>query len=81
MAKGTIRINAGFYKNTDVSGMVFPLVKAFEMGTRGQGFVAVRNTDQVPGGPSTMRVTCNSPMDYEFVNANAATTEVAANPV
>ena len=79
MAKGTIRINSGFYKETDVAGMVFPLVKAFEMGSRGQGFVAVRNTDQIPGGPSIMRVTCSGPMDYEFVNASAAT-EVVARP-
>jgi hypothetical protein len=80
MAKGTIRINAGFYKDTNVAGMVFPLVKAFEMGARGQGFVAVRNTDQVPGGPSTMRITCSGPMDYEFVNASAVTAEVTAKP-
>ena len=71
MAKGTIRIKSGYYKNTDVSGMTFPLVKAFEVGTRGTGFVAVRNTDQVPGGPTTMRITCSSPLDYEFVDGPA----------
>jgi hypothetical protein len=52
--------------------MTFPLVKAFEVGTRGTGFVAVRNTDQVPHGPSTMRITCSSPLDYEFVDGPAA---------
>ena len=71
MAKGTIRIKSGYYKNTDVSGMTFPLVRAFEVGARGTGFVAVRNTDQVPDGPSTMRITCSSPMDYEFVGGPA----------
>jgi len=80
MAKSFIRVLSGSYKNTDVSGMVFPLVKPFEMGTRGTGFVAVRNTDQIPGGPSIMRVTCTSPADYEFVAGDAENVEVLAKP-
>jgi hypothetical protein len=77
MSKPFIRIKSGSYKNVDVSGMVFPLVKQFEMGTRGNSFVAVRNEGQIPEGPLTMRVNVTSPADYEFVAAPAGYAEIA----
>lgn len=77
MSKPYIRIKSGMYKNIDVSGMTFPLVKQFEMGARGNGFVAVRNEGQVTDGPLTMRVSVSSPADYEFVTAPAGAESVA----
>ena len=74
-----IRIKNGTYrlrgKETDMSGMVFPMAKEFTLGTSG-GAVTVDSTP-VTGLPNrNIKIKCNSPEDYELVGAEVKTTVV-----
>lgn len=62
-----IRIKAGAYRTTDVSGRVFQLVEQYKAGAKG-GYVTVKNDGQFPGFPEDIRVKVNSMADYEFVS-------------
>lgn len=62
-----IRIKNGVYGKKPVANVVFPLVKQFHIGSKG-GYVTVDGTP-VPGYPDRqLRVMCDGPADYEFVN-------------
>jgi len=66
-----IRIKNGVYGKKPVVNVVFPLVKQFHIGAKG-GYVTVDGTS-VPGYPDRqLRVMCDSPSDYEFVNDDDA---------
>jgi predicted AAA+ superfamily ATPase len=67
MSQAFIRIKAGAYRTTDVSGRVFQLVEQYKVGVKG-GYVTVKNAGQFPGFPEDIRVKVNSITDYEFVS-------------
>jgi hypothetical protein len=50
MSQAFIRIKAGAYRTTDVSGRVFALVEQYKASGRG-GFVTVKNGNNFPGFP------------------------------
>jgi predicted AAA+ superfamily ATPase len=66
MSNAFVRIKAGAYRTTDVSGRVFQLVDQFRSGAKG-GYVTVKNGGQFPGFPEDIRVKVNTMSDYEFV--------------
>jgi predicted AAA+ superfamily ATPase len=66
MSNAFVRIKAGAYRTTDVSGRVFQLVEQYKTGAKG-GYVTVKNGDQFPGFPEDIRVKVNNMSDYEFV--------------
>jgi hypothetical protein len=66
MSNAFVRIKAGAYRTTDVSGRVFQLVDQYRSGTKG-GYVTVKNGGQFPGFPEDIRVKVNTMSDYEFV--------------
>ncbi len=66
MSNAFVRIKAGAYRTTDVSGRVFQLVEQYKTGAKG-GYVTVKNGEQFPGFPEDIRVKVNNMSDYEFV--------------
>lgn len=73
-----IKIQNGTYKirgkDTDMQGLVFPLVEAFKVGTSG-GFVTVDGS-AVAGFPArNIKIKCDGPEDYTVVGANEAQVE------
>jgi len=65
MSTAYIKIKNGSYRNMNVSGKTFQLVKQFQPGANG-GFVTVENGNQFPGCPEKLRIKLNSVADYEF---------------
>jgi len=61
-----IRVKAGAYRNSDVSGMVFELVQQFRSGAKG-GYVTVKNNGAFPGMPEELRIKVDGVSAYEFV--------------
>ena len=73
-----IKIQNGTYKirgkDTDMQGLVFPLVEAFKVGTSG-GFVTVDGS-AVAGFPArNIKIKCGGPEDYTVVGASEAQVE------
>lgn len=73
-----IKIQNGTYKirgkDTDMQGLVFPLVEAFKVGTSG-GFVTVDGS-AVAGFPArNIKIKCGGPEDYTVVGTNEAQVE------
>lgn len=66
MSQAFIRIKAGAYRTTDVSGRVFALVEQYKTSGRG-GFVTVKNGNNFPGFPEDIRIKVDSMSAYEFV--------------
>jgi hypothetical protein len=66
MSQAFIRIKAGAYRTTDVSGKVFALVEQYKTSGRG-GFVTVKNGNCFPGFPEDIRIKVDSMTAYEFV--------------
>ena len=66
MSQAFIRIKAGAYRTTDVSGKVFALVEQYKTSGRG-GFVTVKNGNNFPGFPEDIRIKVDSMTAYEFV--------------
>ena len=63
----TILIKNGTYRNQQVNGMVFELVKGFQTGAKG-GYVTVKSDGYFgPEMPEVVRVNVNSIEDIEFV--------------
>ena len=65
MSTGYIKIKSGSYRNMDVSGKTFQLVKQFQSSDDG-GFVTVQNGNQFPAYPEKLRIKLNGVADYEF---------------
>ena len=65
MSTAYIKIKNGSYRNMNVSGKTFQLIKQFQPGANG-GFVTVENGNQFPGCPEKLRIKLNSVADYEF---------------
>ena len=84
MSTAFIRIKAGAYRTTDVSGQVFQLVEQYKSTAKG-GFVTVKNGGKFPGFPEEIRIKVAGVAAYEFVTEGdeAVTTmievEVASN--
>jgi hypothetical protein len=74
----TILIKNGTYRNQQVNGMIFNLVKGFQTGARG-GYVTV-NADGYfgPDLPEVVRINVNSIEDVEFVGESATVGEMMA---
>ena len=66
MSQAFIRIKAGAYRTTDVSGKVFALVEQYKLTNRG-GFVTVKNGNNFPGFPEDIRIKVDGMSAYEFV--------------
>jgi len=60
-----IRINAGVYRNTDVSGKVFELVEQYKETAKG-GYVTVVNGGAFPGFPDQIRIKVDGIDSYNF---------------
>jgi hypothetical protein len=74
-----IRIKAGAYRHTDVSGEVFQLVEQYKTTAKG-GYVTVRNGGKFPGFSDNIRVKVAGMSDYEFVS-EAEYVEAGNTPV
>jgi predicted AAA+ superfamily ATPase len=70
-----VKIKSGTYRNQEVRDEVFPLIKQFQLGSKG-GYITVDGTGRF--GKDKIRVTVASPTDYELVEAPA--TVQATNP-
>jgi len=73
-----VKMKEGFYKirgkDVDMTGMVFPLVNEFKIGSSG-GYVTVDGT-AVAGFPDrNIKIKCESPRSYELVDGSVATTK------
>ena len=62
-----IRVKAGAYRTTDVSGQVFQLVEQFKTTAKG-GYVTVKNSGKFPGFPEEIRVKVDGMSAYDFVS-------------
>ena len=71
---GFVKIKNGTYRNQTITDEVFPLVKQFQLGSKG-GFITVDGTGRF--GKDKIRVTIATPTDYELVDATEYTGEVA----
>ena len=67
MTVSFIKIKAGAYRTTDVSGQVFQLVDQFKQTAKGS-YVTVKNGGKFPGFPEDIRVKVDGMSDYEFVS-------------
>jgi len=67
MSQTFIRVKAGAYRTTDVSGQVFQLVEQYKQTTKG-GYVTVKNGGKFPGFPEDIRVKVDGMTAYEFVS-------------
>ena len=70
-----VKIKNGSYRNQEVRDEVFPLIKQFQLGSKG-GYITVDGTGRF--GKDKIRVTVATPTDYELVEAPA--TVQATNP-
>jgi hypothetical protein len=62
-----IRVKAGAYRTTDVTGQIFQLVEQFKQTAKGN-YVTVKNGGKFPGFPEDIRVKVDAMSDYEFVS-------------
>lgn len=67
---GFVKIKNGTYRNQTINNEVFPLVKQYQLGSKG-GFVTVDGTGRF--GKDKIRVSIATPADYEFVDATEYT--------
>jgi len=63
-----VKIKNGSYRNQEVRDEVFPLIKQFQLGSKG-GYITVDGTGRF--GKDKIRVTVATPTDYELVEAPA----------
>ena len=61
-----VRIRAGAYRTTDVTGQVFQLVEQYKSTAKG-GYVTVKNGGKFPGFPDEIRIKVDGVAGYEFV--------------
>ena len=61
----TVTFRSGSYRNKDVSGLSFELVRDFQTDARGSN-VMVRNNGQFPGFPDEIRIRVNSIEDIQI---------------
>ena len=69
IVNGTYRLRG---KETDMSGMIFPMAKEFTLGTSG-GAVTVDSTTVIGLPNRNIKIKCNSPEDYELVGDDVKT--------
>lgn len=67
---GFVKIKNGTYRNQAINDEVFPLVKQYQLGSKG-GFITVDGTGRF--GKDKIRVSITTPADYEFVDATEYT--------
>jgi hypothetical protein len=67
MTNAFIKIKAGAYRTTDVSGQIFQLVDQFKQTAKG-GYVTVKNGGKFPGFPEDIRVKVDGMTAYDFVS-------------
>ena len=75
MTKSFVRIKAGAYRTTDVSGMTFELVDQYKKTAKG-GYVTVKNAGTFPGFPDEIRIKVDGVASYEFVASDAVEAQV-----
>jgi hypothetical protein len=73
-----IRILKGEYRNNDMSGKVFTMVRPYQVGAKG-GFVTVEGADY--NGLDKIRIRLESFRDYEVLGEGAPQTDSVAVPV
>ena len=71
---GFVKIKNGTYRNQAITNEVFPLVKQYQLGSKG-GFITVDGTGRF--GKDKIRVTVANPKEYELVDATEYTGEDA----
>ena len=64
--QGFVKIKSGSYRNQEVRDEVFPLIKQWELGSKG-GYITVDGTGRF--GKDKIRVSVATPTDYELVEA------------
>lgn len=75
MSESFIRIKAGEYRNTDLSGEVFRLADQYKSSSNSAGgFVTVFNDERFAGRPEKIRVKVERVSDYEFVSSDEGMT-------
>ena len=70
---GFVKIKNGSYRNQAITDEVFPLVKQYQLGSKG-GFITVDGTGRF--GKDKIRVSIATPQEYEFVDATEYTGNV-----
>jgi len=73
---GFVKIKNGTYRNQTITDEVFPLVKQYQLGSKG-GFITVDGTGRF--GKDKIRVSIATPAEYEFVDATEYTGLTAAD--
>jgi len=68
----TIQVINGTYRGFDASGMTFELVNQLRK-TGKSSFVTVKNGENFPGYPDTIRVNVESTADYRMISGEVAT--------
>jgi hypothetical protein len=68
----TIQVINGTYRGFDASGMTFELVNQLRK-TDKSSFITVKNGENFPGYPETIRVNVESTADYRMINGEVAT--------
>ena len=75
-----VRIRAGAYRTTDVTGQVFQLVEQYKSTAKG-GYVTVKNGGKFPGFPDDIRIKVDGVAGYEFVTeGDVGVEEVIVEP-
>ena len=75
---GFVKVKNGTYRNQTITDEVFPLVKQFQLGSKG-GFITVDGTGRF--GKDKIRVSVRSPHEYELVDATEYTGTVSTGVV
>ena len=75
-----VRIRAGAYRTTDVTGQVFQLVEQYKSTAKG-GYVTVKNGGKFPGFPEDIRIKVDGVASYEFVTEGDEAVASIVEPV
>ena len=67
MTQSYIRVKFGSYRNEEIRGEVFPMLKQYQHGAKG-GFVTVDGSHKFGPEKKKIRITVNHISDYEFVD-------------
>ena len=76
MSQATILVRSGTYRNKSVANMAFELVEQYKKTANG-GHVTVKNNNNFPDCPDTIRIKVDGVASYEFVTGNVDYTPAA----
>lgn len=73
METSFVRIKFGEYRQQDVAGQVFEILKPFKPSLKkGGGFITVKNNGKFNGMPADIRINMETSSDFEFISPQEA---------